>query len=459
MLCAAAVLPSLPSMWAANLPFVEVAPDATTALRLRGTGQIFVPVGVNYFGPHVGWAPKLWQQFDPATVRNHLRLVHEQGFNTIRVFLTLESFHRRPGVVHEEGLAKFRQLLASCREQQIRVIPCGPDHWEGVPKWTRFKDPFADEQMLEATATWWGQFVSAFQDEPVVLAWDLLNEPSIRWNTEAMKARWNQWLQKKYDSVQAVAKAHGLAADRVGTFGDIAVPPYDPSVNADRLLDYQLFRESIADHWTQTLTSAIRKHDKNHLITIGHIQWAGTAFLPGLRHYAGFNLKTNSQYVDFVTIHFYPLAQPRPCDAPNGIKQNAGYLEALLAECQVGKPVMIGEFGWYGGGDIRRGARVVMPSQTEADQVKWNSKLLDVSRGRVCGWLNWAFADTPDSQDLTRWSGLWTEDLTLKPWGREFGVFARDVANRTLKPRPFSDRIEEWQHDRRAVLTGRIKNE
>ena len=94
-----------------RIAFIEVAPEWTTALRCRETGEPFVAVGLNYFGPHVGWAPKLWQQFDAADVRKHLTLVRDQGFNTIRVFLTLDSFHQQPGEVRAEGVAKFRELL------------------------------------------------------------------------------------------------------------------------------------------------------------------------------------------------------------------------------------------------------------------------------------------------------------------------------------------------------------
>lgn len=59
--------------------------------------------------------------------------------------------------------------------------------------------------------------------------------------------------------------------------------------------------------------------------------------------------------------------------------------------------------------------------------------LLEVSQDQVCGWLNWAFADTPTSQDLTRWSGIWTEDLELKPWGEVFGRFAREQVRNTSR--------------------------
>jgi hypothetical protein len=115
---------------------------------------------------------------------------------------------------------------------------------------------------------------------------------------------------------------------------------------------------------------------------------------------------------------------------------------------------MIGEFAWYGGGEIRVDDRVSMPAQTLEDQVAWNQKLLEVSRGRVCGWLHWAFADTPTSRDLTRWSGLWTDDLQLKPWGQAFGQFARDITQRPPdEPRLWPSLSGDAQAARRTALT------
>ena len=435
------------------MPFIEIDPTTTTALRQRTAEHApFVAVGVNYFDPHTGWAPKIWKAFDEEHTRKHLTMLREQGFNTIRVFLTLDSFHREPGRLHAEGERKFRTLLSLCREQNIYVIPSGPDHWEGVPAW-RGKDPYADETILAADETWWRVFAERFKDEAAILAYDLLNEPSIRWDTPTMQAQWNDWLRAKYAATEDIARAWNGAAESVEAFGSIAVPPPNPAPGSQRLYDYQLFRESIADAWTRRHAAAIRSVDPNHLITVGHIQWAAPIYYPGIQHYAGFNLATNAKHVDFVTIHFYPLDEPKPCDGPEGIAANAKYLEALLHPCSVGKPVMLGEFAWYGGGEIRVNGRLQMPAQTLEDQVAWGRALLDVTQGRVCGWLHWAFADTPTSNDLTRWSGCWTEDLVLKPWGRLYGEFARTATRAPAERRPFPPDITALPVDRKAMLT------
>ncbi len=437
---------------AADMPFVEVDPAITTAFRFRESDRPFVAVGVNYFDHQTGWAPQLWRQFDPDRVRSHLDMIRNQGFNTLRVFLTQHSFHREPGVVHDEGTAKFEQLLAMCRERGLYVIPTGPDHWEGVPEW-RKGDQFADERILDAEAKWWRAFAGRFADEPAILAWDLFNEPTVTWDTPAMREKWNSWLEREYGSAAKIATAWARPADEIGELGRIAVPPTEPALNDARLFDYQRFRESVGEAWTRRHVEAIRSADPNHMITIGHIQWAASIKLPSVPHYAGFDMKAGAELVDFVTVHFYPVDPPRPCDGPEGVVNNAAYLEAVLFQCSVGKPLMIGEFNWYGGGGLDGDDFWQLPPRPVEHQAEWCEKLLEVSRGRACGWLNWAFADTPTSRDITRWSGLWSEDLNLKPWGRVFSAFARDITAHPAPRRPFPARLTSFTFDRKAMLT------
>ncbi|NLX54008.1 MAG: cellulase family glycosylhydrolase [Planctomycetaceae bacterium] len=98
-------------------------------------------------------------------------------------------------------------MLSICRELGIRVIPSGPDHWEGVPQWLQGKDPFADEEVVRAHEAWWEAFTTRFRDAPTILAWNLLNEPSVRWESAAMKTKWNEYLQAKYGTLDQIAAA------------------------------------------------------------------------------------------------------------------------------------------------------------------------------------------------------------------------------------------------------------
>ncbi|UCD29429.1 MAG: cellulase family glycosylhydrolase [Planctomycetota bacterium] len=437
---------------AANVPFIEIDPGVSTAFRQGDSGKPFVAVGLNYFDHQTGWAPKLWQMFDEMRVRRHLAMIADQGFNTIRVFLTLESFHCQPGKVNPVGEEKFRRLLALCRELGIYLIPSGPDHWEGWPAW-RGKDEYADESVLRADETWWQNFAAKFRDEPAILAWDLKNEPKILWDTPTMEIKWNDWLRQRYDNIEKIAEDWKLESQQIGSLGKIKVPLPTSALNDQRLYDYQCFREHIGDEWTRRMVAAIRRSDPKHMITIGHIQHAIPFNLANPKYYAGFNIKSNAGYLDFVTIHFYPIANPKPCTGAEGIAFNAAYFEALLYLCSVDKPLMLGEFGWYGGGEIRSQGKTILPAMPIEHQAAWCNELLAISRGRLCGWLNWAFADTPSSQDLTRFSGCWDENLQLKPWGKRFGQFARSVTAKPDKPRPFAEYMRSFNFDRKVLLT------
>jgi hypothetical protein len=435
---------------AADMPFVEVDPQSSTAFRERGTDKPFVAIGVNYFDHQTGWAPKLWQRFDETRVREQLALLRDQGFNTIRVFITLQSFEREAGALTPEGRDRFRQLLDLCKQCSIYVIPTGPELWEGRPDWCS-GDRFADEAMLAAEESWWRAFTAAFAGEPAILAWDLANEPAVGWTSPAMQSKWNEWLVARYHTREAIAAAWNTPLDKLEPAGQIEAPPAKPARGNRKLLDYQHFREHLGDAWARRMTAAIRAVDRNHMVTIGQIQWASPLLLPSIQHYAGFDLRSSAKYVDFTTIHFYALASPRPCDSPEGIGANRIYLQALLAECRdAGKPVMLGEFGWYGGGGLKQGN---LPDKPVEHQAEWCNALLDVSRGQVCGWLNWAFADPPEATDLSRWSGLWTEDLKLKPWGKDFGEFARGNTRRPQPSRPLDAFLSRTRLDRAAALT------
>ncbi len=208
---------------------------------------------------------------------------------------------------------------------------------------------FADDEMLKADEAWWTAFVARFADEPVILAWDLLNEPSIGWNSPPMRTKWNDWLKRTYESdAVRLSRAWKCSPESAGPWGNIAVPPAEPRAGDRRLLDYQRFREHIAVEWTRRMTHAIRTADARHLVTVGQIQWAVPVVLPSVGHYAGFDVVATAEPLDFVTIHFYPLASPRPCDGPTVFAQCA--IPGRAAASAAAPTTRVRPFGLYAAG-------------------------------------------------------------------------------------------------------------
>ncbi|MBN1854255.1 MAG: cellulase family glycosylhydrolase [Pirellulales bacterium] len=435
---AADAVPHMP-----GLPRVRVAADGRTFET--EDGQPFVPMGVNYFRPHTGWAPQLWKQFDAEATRQDFHRMKELGVNCVRVFLTYGSFFTEPDALNSEGLAKFDQFLKMAEEAGIYVHPTGPDHWEGLPAWAR-TDRIADERVLDALERFWTLFAERYCGRTVLFAYDLLNEPCVSWDTPPMRSKWNKWLDETYGSAAETAKAWGMSRQEI-QWGEEVPPPKDDALGNQRLLDYQRFREQIADTWTRRQTAAIKQADPSALVTVGMIQWSVPALLPGsVSHYAAFRPQRQAQLVDFMEVHFYPLATGfyEYKDREDELR-NLAYLESVVGEvAKTGKPVVVAEFGWYGGGPLTIGGG--HPHASEEDQARWCRCAVEVTQGLAAGWLNWGFYDTPEARDVSQRTGMLTADGQMKAWGHQFKDLSRNLAGQHLPaaelgPRPVLD----WQ--------------
>ncbi len=411
----------LASATAGPLPKIQISPDGRGFVTREG--RPFVPFGVNYFRPGTGWAPQVWKQFDAEATRRDFARLRALGGNCVRVFLTYGSFYREPGRLEPEGLAKLDQFLALAEEAGLYVHPTGPDHWEGLPEWAR-GDRLAEEQVLRALEDFWRLLAARYRGRSVIFAYDLLNEPEVRWDTPALRARWNAWLKERYGEAEKVREAWGTR-DRPMVLGEVPVPPRDAPPGRE-LLDFQHCREAVAVEWTRRQAAAIRAADPGALVTVGLIQWSVPVGLAGAWQYSGFRPAQQAPLLDFLEVHFYPLARGfyEYRDTEDEVR-NLAYLDLVVREvARPGKPVVIAEFGWYGGGQpsFNQGRH---PYATEEQQARWCRLVVERTAGLACGWLNWGFYDHPGARDVTEWIGLLTADGREKAWARAFRELSR----------------------------------
>ena len=391
-----------------------VVSDDGEGFAERDSGRLYIPFGTNYYDPHTGWAPKIWRKFDADKVREHFRLMSKIGVNCARVFLTAASFQPKTETIDEQSLKKLDTLIKIARETDIRLILTGPDHWEGSPSYWR-PDRFAGEEALRALEHFWEVLGQRYQGEPAIFAWDLLNEPHLPWFIKEWRDRWNTWLEKTYRNWDSLKVAWGDELREKDRWGKVAVPENRDDAGNPRLRDWQRFREYLADEWVRRQVEALRGADPTHLITVGYIQWSYPLIRPGQpSRYAAFNPHRQKKWLDFMTIHFYPT-MGAPLGSDENWRKNLIYLQAVLAYCHIGKPVVLGEFGWYGGGAPQK-----HPYLSEVEQSRWISAEIEASRPLANGWLSWPFADSPSSTDISLFAGLFKADFAVKAWGRKF---------------------------------------
>ncbi len=422
---------------APRLPKIRVAPDGHGFRTAEG--KPFVPFGVTYFRPGTGWAPQVWKQFDAEATRKDFARMKELGVNCARVFLSYGSFYMEPDRLMPDGLAKLDQFLAVAEEAGIYVHPTGPDHWEGTPDWAK-GDRYADEEVLRNQEAFWRLFAARYRHRSVIFAYDLLNEPEIKWDSPPLREKWNRWLEKRYGSVERLTQAWG-ATNETLRLGAVPVPPREDCAGCRRLLDFQHFREDIADEWTRRQVAAIKSADPEALVTVGLIQWSVPALLAAGWQYSAFRPERQAPFLDFMEVHFYPLARGfYEYRGPEDEAGNLAYLESVVREvARPGKPVVIAECGWYGGGKltIDNGKHA---AATEEQQARWCMRLVETTAGLAGGWLNWGLCDHPEAKDVTELTGLLTADGKVKAWGREFQRLAGQYGCNTPSPKKLGPR-------------------
>lgn len=400
-----------------KLPRIRV--DAANKGFVDAGGQRFNPCGVNYYRPGTGWSPQLWKTFDAEATRRDFQHMKRLGLNVARVFVTYGSFYSQPGQLDPAGLAAFDRMLDLADEAGIYLHPTGPDTWEGLPSWAHAQGGlhhnFANEASLKSKEDFWKMFAGRYRGRSTIWAYDLRNEPSVPWDTPQSRVKWDQWRTSRNQPI-------------------VPVPDKNSAPSAI-LADYQRFRESVAETWVARQAKAIRAADPQALVTVGLLQWSIPAQPLTNDQYTGFCPENIARHLDFMTLHYYPLAKGvYRYESQDAEDANLAVLEAMARECaKPGKPLVIGEFGWYGGGALDAGG---IPADEEK-QAQWCRRLVEVTAPMASGWINWGLYDTPEAKDVSRLTGLLTIAGEDKAWGKAFGPLVKELStSRSLPARP-----------------------
>lgn len=442
---------------------IEVSSDNWTFIN-KETNETFVPFGCNYFDPYCGgWPPQVWKNFNKSKVKEDFAKMKDLGVNVARIFLTLQSFMPRIGEINKEALKDLHYLIDCAKRYDIYLILTGLETWEGTPDWC--SDLFVDETTLQGEEIFWGSIAEEFSNETYIFAYDLKNEPIISWESNTMMSKWNDWLRNKYGSIENLSK-RWLDLDPRENWGSIKVPENGlaDKLNDPRLYDYQVFREELAYNWTRRLRDAIRSTDKDHMITVGLIQ-----FLPferpyseyDRRPYSGFDPSKIAELLDFISIHAYPYSPIQnlidPFISKESFNKALQYVEALVRYCYFGKPVVLEEFGWYGGGappGLSPEGTEIMPYRTQEEQAIWCRSVIETTLDCASGWIVWLYQDTPQARDISKYGGLVSCDGSIKEWGRIFKEISKYVQAKKLRRVPGITTIE---FSKREVLTSKTK--
>lgn len=393
---------------------------------VNGSNQPFVPIGCNYFDPQTGWAPRIWERYDHTRVARHFGQIAGAGFTVVRVFLDLSTLNPLLDYYSEKGFVKVDDMVKIASEAGLRIIFSGPNTWQGTPAHLA-GDRFTDPRIIDRINALWRKIAERYGRSQTIMTWDLLNEPSLGWPS--------------YDAnILPGWRAH------VKTVLGLEVTDKLPGPDAaeqERSVwcEYVRYQESLAEAWVRNQVETLRKAGAQQMISVGLIQWSIPVYLPRGASYSCFNPQRIAPFLDYMSIHFYPmLRQP---DLDQEIDLQRAYLQSVVRGAHVsGKPLVLEEFGWKGGKRVP-GEAVTWP---QSQQTRWGKVVMAATRDVCSGWLNWAYADAASpNADLSAASGIWTENEETKEWGVAFSEEARALST---SPPAYAPAQVSWPLDR-----------
>ena len=130
----------------------------------------FIPKGVNYYPQKTPWS-FFWTRYNSSTIKTDFALIHQIGFNTIRIFVNFNDFNK--GNVPPERLAQLKDLLDLAQNNNLKVIV------------TLF-DYVGDYHLINMTSTdrQLETLLTTFKKHEAILAWDLKNEPDLDFKSQ-----------------------------------------------------------------------------------------------------------------------------------------------------------------------------------------------------------------------------------------------------------------------------------
>lgn len=278
-----------------KLPWIVVSPDKSGFVE-QGSDRPFTPWGFNYDHDEAGRLLEDYWFDEWAKVEADFAEMKALGANVVRIHLQFGKFMEDAAHANSRQLEQLGKLLKLAERIGIHLdlTGLGCYHRQDVPAWY---DALAEADRWSAQAAFWEAIAARCANSPAIFCYDLMNEPVVPGGRREDGA----WLGPAFAGKHFVQFITLDQAERE--------------------------RPDIARAWIAKMVTAIRQHDRRHLITVGLVDWSLDR--PGLT--SGFVPAKIVDELDFLAVHVYP---------------ERGKLDAALETLRgfaVGKPIVIEE--------------------------------------------------------------------------------------------------------------------
>jgi hypothetical protein len=255
---------------ATGLEWIRPSKDGTHFTYAQ-SGDKFVAWGFNYDHDDSGRLIEDYWHKEWPTVVEDFEEMKILGANVVRIHLQTAKFMKTPQQLDKTNLAQLARLvkLAEQTGLYLDITGLGCYHKKDVPKWYDVMD---ETQRWNTQALFWEAVAKTCAKSPAIFGYDLMNEPIL----PGANKKETDWLAGEFAGSHFVQR---ITLDLAGRT-----------------------RKQVAKAWIDKLTSAIRKHDDRHMITVGVIPWVHT-FPKAKPLFYSSEVAAN---LDFTSVHFYP---------------------------------------------------------------------------------------------------------------------------------------------------------
>ena len=368
-------------------------------------------IGVNYWPRYS--AMYMWKNFNINLIIQDLSLIKNLKMNCLRIFLIWEDFQDSPNKINPESFLMLEKLLLECKKMNLKVIlSIFQGHMSGI------------------------NFLPEFTLNKSVINKQLF---PIFCNGKV-----GYWEVKDIYSDPLIIKAQKLLIkELVGNFKNL-VYSWDIANEIDNVLIPSSTNKF--NNWVSFISSEIKEIDKNALVTLGtHSQ--------NLEKNVNVNLKDLSRYLDYISMHGYPIYSSL---ATHHLDDNYVPFLYFASKIFTKKEVYFTEFGLP---SMKKSKFIKTPTSKvyipNEDQVyKYLNKVLEKLYILGCRcFLYWCFADYDKSLYCLppfnlfkheRYFGLVDKNGNYKKFAKIFLDFTNQFDNLNIKMKQLKNKLQNF---------------
>ena len=210
-------------------------------------------------------ARKFWKSYrDSYISAEDIKFIKQSGFNSVRVPFNYRLFisETEPARLEGEGYELLDRVVGWCRKEGLFVIldmhaAPGGQTGDNIDDSWGYPFLFENSESQQLTVNIWRKIAARYRDEPIVIGYDLLNEPLAHYfDALTLNPKLEPLYRKIVSGIREVDKNHiiFLGGAQWDTNFKVFGPPFDDKlaytfhkywmeVNKDAIKDYVDFRD------------------------------------------------------------------------------------------------------------------------------------------------------------------------------------------------------------------------